>query len=48
MKKYITLDIMMGLLCIVLVLSILGIALLDDVVEAWGDMRRSAINENQL
>lgn len=48
MKKYITLDIMMGLLCIALVLSILGIVLLDDVVEAWGDMRRSAINENQL
>lgn len=48
MKKYITLDIMMGLLCIALVLSILGIVLVSDVVEMWSDMRRSAINENQL
>lgn len=48
MKKYITLDIMMGLLCIALVVSVLGIILLDDVVEVWRDMRRSAINENQV
>lgn len=37
--KNIALDLMMGLLCMVLTITIIGIAFVPDVLEAWEDMR---------
>ena len=37
--KNIALDLMMGLLCVVLTITIIGITFIPDVLEAWKDMR---------
>lgn len=39
--KNIVLDLMMGLLCIVLTISLLGIIIIPEVLEEWRYMRRS-------
>lgn len=39
MKSNIALDIMMGLLCIILTCTIIGIIPLPVVVDMWADMR---------
>lgn len=35
----VALDIMMGLLCVALALTFLGIAIIPDVLEIWEEMR---------
>lgn len=39
MKNNIALDIMMGLLCIVLTMSIIGLFVIEDVIYMWKEMR---------
>ena len=37
--KNIVLDLMMGLICIVLTITIIGIIVVPEVLEQWDDMR---------
>lgn len=37
--KNVVLDLMMGLLCIVLTITFIGISVIPDIVEEWGKMR---------
>ena len=37
--KNIVLDLMMGLMCIVLTITIIGIMVVPEVLEQWADMR---------
>lgn len=38
--KNIVLDIMMGLLCLLLTVTLLGIVVIPEVLEQWGKMRK--------
>lgn len=37
--KYIVLDLMMGLICVMLILTIIGMFLVPDVLSKWSEMR---------
>jgi hypothetical protein len=38
--KNIILDLMMGLICIILIFTIIGMMIIPDVIGQWADMRK--------